>query len=364
MKSKGFLPNTKYFPDINTRDGFTFFAHLGSSGNDTVVFANRPDRIFTGSNAAIQMGDGKYYVTTLVRTITFPNQCKSSIELFRYNSDFSLDTNWAVCSESDTTRGRSFHFRNSMLKLSDSTFVISAAKAIELPNQTGPRILEDIAYIVLDTNLKEINSFTIFKPDSFALEGVRHADYYTGMPAFYVGGTERYIINPSGYDTSDSYFLLRRADLEGNPLCTRLYSNSTYLQMRKVLATSDGGALMVGTSYDDKTANGLENDVWIVKVDSNCNYKNVTSLEENPFIPEEDFAFYPNPFKEQIIFQQFNRNRKLQMQLFDLQGRKILEKSLWESQVEIDLSGLSRGTYIYRLMDENGKSASGKIVKQ
>ena len=360
-KTQLVVTGAKSFPNLNFKDGFTSFIHLDSSRKDTVVFANRPARVFAGSNAVVQMGDGKYYVTGTIRRIDYPNSCNTTIELTRYNADFSLDTNFAVCGEGDTTLGWGFHFRNSMTQLTDSTFAIASVKQNDFDNQ---RISEDVAYTVLDTNFKEINSFVIFKPDSFAIEGSRNTDKHENSNSFYVGGTERYIIDPSGYNDSNSYFLLRRADLEGNEICTRLYSNSSYLNLKKVLATSDGGALMIGTSYDEKTANGLENDVWIVKVDSNCNYKTITSLGDNPFIPQEDFAFFPNPFKEQITFRQFNQSRKLQMQLFDLQGRKILEKQLWESQVEIDLSGLSRGTYLYRLLDEKGKTASGKIVKQ
>jgi len=350
----------------NEADGFALFYNLDTE-DDTVIFLQRPHGILSGANEGLKIGS-KYYVSATVDLGSYNVKCKSFIHLFRYNSDLSLDTVFEVCnSKVHLGLGPFFptnlHFNNSMVSLSDTTFAV-VARINNFDSTVFSPEPRDIGYVILDTNFTEINSEIIEKPDSFALEGIRHADYYSAMPAFYVGGTERFVVNSTGYDTSDTYFMLRRADLEGNPLCTRLYSNSTYLQMRKVLATSDGGALMVGTSYDEKTANGLEKDAWIVKVDSNGNYQNVTSLEENPSIPEEDFAFYPNPFKEQIIFQQFNRNRKLQMQLFDLQGRKILEKSLWESQVEIDLSGLSRGTYIYRLMDESGKSASGKLMKQ
>lgn len=134
--------------------------------------------------------------------------------------------------------------------------------------------------------------------------------------------------------------------------------------LQKILATSDGGALLVGSSYDEKTANGLEKDAWIVKVDSNGDYQNPASLNESGLLPKEDFVFFPNPVNSTLTFRQINRIKKLNLLLFDGIGRLIYDMEVNQSEVQIDLSSHPSGTYIYRLIDDHGATTSGKIIKQ
>src|SRR5690606_15447521 len=111
-------------------------------------------------------------------------------------------------------------------------------------------------------------------------------------------------------------------------------------------------------------SNGMEKDVWIVKVDSNGNYQNQTSIPENGSINKNEFVFFPNPLGDQLHFRQINVQREYQLEIFDIRRLKIIEKQISKSDETFDFSKLSSGTYIYHLRDENGNFAIGKLMKK
>lgn len=133
--------------------------------------------------------------------------------------------------------------------------------------------------------------------------------------------------------------------------------------MSGVKATSDGGALMYGTSYNHRTANGLENDVWIIKVDSNGNYKKITGLEETGHINAQNYRIYPNPMLDHLHFRQLNEQHRYSLQIMDISGRELMLHHINSSDYQIDVSELSSGVYIYYLQDEKGNFSSGKLIK-
>ena len=350
-------------PKDTTRpfDAYAYVMNLFNRSQDTLINLGTPSTLLDWGVDVAKIGD-KYYFSVVSDTVlSIRRSCQTAIEVRRYNRDFTVDTAAGICISASSSE--SFFYIPAMLKVDETTFML-VSKTNHNRGNIFMREPQDIGHIVLDTNFNELNSGVYGKANSRAQEGYKVISRYQDNSSVYFGGTENFDPGSPVTDSTGGYYTLVKTDLNGNHQWTQFYFNATKLLLTKVLATSDGGALIAGISALSANDPLSGPDAWIVKVDSNGNYKNVTSIAETPFIPQEDFAFFPNPFKEQITFRQFNQSRKLQMQLFDLQGRKVLEKQLWESQVEIDLSGLSRGTYLYRLLDEKGKSASGKIVKQ
>jgi subtilisin family serine protease len=76
---------------------------------------------------------------------------------------------------------------------------------------------------------------------------------------------------------------------------------------------------------------------------------------------EENFQFYPNPFQERIQFQ-FVNNFDLQISLFDMLGKLLLEKQITKDNPLVNVNSLSEGIYILRV-DQKEKSRSFKIIK-
>jgi hypothetical protein len=91
------------------------------------------------------------------------------------------------------------------------------------------------------------------------------------------------------------------------------------------------------------------------------NYHFITNTQSNENkIYYSGFALDPNPAKEFIIFDLENISSSAKVELFDLQGKKVMEQKLSEIK-EMSVSNLHRGLYLYRLCE--GKNMYiGKIT--
>ena len=84
-----------------------------------------------------------------------------------------------------------------------------------------------------------------------------------------------------------------------------------------------------------------------------------TSLMPNSVgnVVKNEFKIFPNPTDGDLLIEFEQENNNIQLKLFDLGGRLMIEKFVENGkQVEIDLSALENGTYILDVTSEEGKS--------
>jgi hypothetical protein len=74
----------------------------------------------------------------------------------------------------------------------------------------------------------------------------------------------------------------------------------------------------------------------------------------------EKLNVYPNPAKEYIVFDITNISNSAIVELFDNQGKKVLEQKLSVTG-QIFISNLAKGLYLYRI-NNNGTIYKGKII--
>ena len=74
------------------------------------------------------------------------------------------------------------------------------------------------------------------------------------------------------------------------------------------------------------------------------------------------YGFYPNPVKEQLLMQFSPDVQPAQVELYDLQGRLVHTQS--KAFESIDLSQLPTGAYTMRVIMEDGKVYSDKVLKE
>lgn len=167
---------------------------------------------------------------------------------------------------------------------------------------------------------------------------------------------------------SDWYLNLTKLDNTGNIVWSKFFKKGTRLYARGVLATSDGGVLMIANEFDfNKPTQPVSGpgdlDIYILKVDSNGNQTSVGIAEGNA-IPENNFLFYPNPIKDQLTIRKVNQFGNYQLYIFDSFGKQVLDYNWVNDQAQLDLSHLKSGMYVYLLVDDDGRSAGGKIIKK
>jgi serine protease AprX len=87
---------------------------------------------------------------------------------------------------------------------------------------------------------------------------------------------------------------------------------------------------------------------------------NALSINDNEF---EKFRAYPNPVGAQLFLQLPSSSESSQATIFDITGKLILQKTLTNSFVILDMSALASGLYILNLQTE-GAAITYKLIKK
>lgn len=121
----------------------------------------------------------------------------------------------------------------------------------------------------------------------------------------------------------------------------------------------DGNNLMVGTTRERLDANGTNDQfsagaAYVFEL----GFPNSTS----PIINNFDLKIYPNPVQSNL---NISSEEVFQTAIiYNLIGQPIRQFSIQNTQVEINVSDLSKGTYILQLITKNGQSVTKQIIKQ
>ena len=105
---------------------------------------------------------------------------------------------------------------------------------------------------------------------------------------------------------------------------------------------------------------GISNS-WVIMSKDTHSY----SEQNVNFICEIDVAeynIYPNPCSNYVSFNTSEHHGKIILELFDIQGRKVISKEIRDSD-KLNMEGLNRGIYFYNLII-NGKRMNGKLIKE
>jgi len=79
-----------------------------------------------------------------------------------------------------------------------------------------------------------------------------------------------------------------------------------------------------------------------------------------PKIPENHISVYPNPASEYIVFEVTNISEPALVEIFDNQGKKVLQQKLSENK-HISVGKLPKGLYMYKL-NNSGNIYTGKVI--
>lgn len=80
----------------------------------------------------------------------------------------------------------------------------------------------------------------------------------------------------------------------------------------------------------------------------------------NPDIAENHISVYPNPAYEYVIFDLEKASESATVELFSVDGKKVLEQKLSENR-QISVSSLPKGLYMYKVSN-SGNSYTGKLL--
>lgn len=267
---------------------------------------------------------------------------------------FTYDANFEFISVSDVETGYSdfgidskFTGPVSALLLSDTTFMIHGVAPHPLSANEENNL--DAATAVWNEANEELElTFT----------GVADTNAYTsrnsisrGNGHIYLGATKNFDGLPSD---ATSYFMLTKLGDFGDVVWTKYYGNDTNLKLTNVLATADGGALMVGESY---IASVDVHNIYVVKVGPNGELTGIDNPDPSTF----STYVFPNPATSQIKFELPDGHTGAAiLEIFDLSGKK-LDVISFRPGMAVNVAQYENGIYIYRLLGD-GFQSSGKFV--
>ena len=130
-----------------------------------------------------------------------------------------------------------------------------------------------------------------------------------------------------------------------------------HLEPRNLIATSDGGCLIVGSF----TKNGYlphsgQHEWFALKLtpDGTIGTSEITVTDE--------IFFYPNPAKDLLHLHYPQEMQPTQIELYDLQGRLVRTQTT--SFENLSMEGLAAGQYVMKVTMEDGKVFMDKVVKE
>ncbi|AWH85272.1 hypothetical protein HYN59_09140 [Flavobacterium album] len=117
-------------------------------------------------------------------------------------------------------------------------------------------------------------------------------------------------------------------------------------------ALAAGTVIMDGTYYATQTNDGCESAPFAVTVDITLG---------NAEFNAASFRYHPNPVKD-VLTLSYDKNISA-IEVYSVVGQKVIAKPVNQNEVQLDLSQLSAGTYLVKVMSDEA-SKTIKVVKQ
>ena len=180
-------------------------------------------------------------------------------------------------------------------------------------------------------------------------------DYHNNN--IYVGGTSNFNYSDPFFSTSDSWFHLIKINPDISPIWEYWYGGDAYYVLYSILATSDGGCLMVGNRFDDELQD-QERDIYVAKVNDEG-----LILWTQEIRPDKPLSYvYPNTGTDYCNIN--SSIGELQIHFHNFSGQLLSSSRLHEGNNLINTIVWPAGIYLYRIYDSKQQLIqSGKWIK-
>lgn len=135
-------------------------------------------------------------------------------------------------------------------------------------------------------------------------------------------------------------------------------------QFNEVIPTDDGGYMAVGYTLPYYPPNNTA--AFLVKTDSIGMSPGVIPLNTREYAKSSNrINVFPNPAKDFISFSMENNGSRgeCRVEIFDAQGKKVLETKRLPEANKISISKLNTGIYLFKLHNHSG-TYTGQFLKK
>ena len=238
----------------------------------------------------------------------------------------------------------------------DGDNVLVAAKYVNEVNHSHPWEYEyGVVVVKYDIRTQQQKGYIVF--DDY--QGNSNRGKCLGINMM-TDGTIYFLYKEDGYPEEIFVAVKMDTDLnvEWKRFCKTDNINIGWLQEFPVLCKDEYGEEkgIAWVGDDMRIGSNIYGKVFLYLTHDGTVGTNEGSIEMRPY------AFYPNPVKEQLLMQFSPDVQPAQVELYDLQGRLVRKQS--KTFESIDMSQLPAGTYTMRVILEDGKVYSDKVVKK
>jgi hypothetical protein len=178
---------------------------------------------------------------------------------------------------------------------------------------------------------------------------------YKNNKIFFAGHDFYTYFNP--FTSYKNTLVVACMDSNLNASWTRHIGGDAYYIPSNILATSDGGCIVLAQRYDsDVPAN--EYDHYIFKLDANGNLLTVHTLKFQNAI-----KVFPNPADSYVYFD-LNKADDYTVSINDLNGKNVIQKTFKGHETKINIDPLPPGVYNYRILCNQINVYSGLLLKK
>ena len=163
------------------------------------------------------------------------------------------------------------------------------------------------------------------------------------------------------YGNYDSWVV--NMDASGNIVWQKNLGGSDYDYTNSIQQTIDGGFIVASSSNSDDgdlTVNQGGSDYWVVKLGAGT-----TSVDESYQEISSKIIIRPNPIEDKAVLHipdSIRRKEFYTFAIYDVTGRKILERKVRTGSTEISTSDIPAGIHFYQLRHKNLMMCSGKVI--
>jgi hypothetical protein len=261
--------------------------------------------------------------------------------------DYSLNVN-----QTDSIPGQLAFYLDSKF-LNTDKLLITGKRTYQNSNSRTDKL----GILKLDSSFQMQNEYYLGPLDTISYPGYySNLDFVDSNKIFFAGTANQSIY--TSFPTIQSYILVGRFDSSLQLTWKNYYGGDQYYGVCCLAAVSDGGLIIGATSYNYLYQNH-ERDIYILKVDSNGI---ITGLNDLGYFKNRRVTIYPNPGQNMINIETQSKNPIFS--LFDLTGREIIHQSIDIKQKIIYTGSLSKGIYLYQVIENGSLIGYGKWIKK
>ncbi|MBC8487475.1 MAG: T9SS type A sorting domain-containing protein [Bacteroidetes bacterium] len=214
---------------------------------------------------------------------------------------------------------------------------------------------------LMDTSANIHQELVLNKNDTIDYSAWRNSMAYANDSTIYIGGFQ----NPFGFWLTDPTIVeLYVIDKNMNLLGYKELGGDANYEVWGIIATDDDGCLIYGTSYTNDSVPERDVHIWKVLREEINIITKITETNQN--IP--NFDIYPNPAVNEVNLK-LNKNKSwdnLTFSIFTIDGKKVFQKQIQGkgNMLNINISNLSEGIYVYRIFEKNNLITNGKFIKK